>query len=70
MIRYVRRPHAWVERDSDDVWMPWEEGQRHSMTVSEPEAASQFSGIYDADGTPLYRQESTRPIGFLKQWDD
>lgn len=70
MTRYVRRPRAWVERDSDDVWMPYEPPARQSMTVTEQEPLSQFSGVYDADGAPLFRQESTRPIDFLKRWED
>lgn len=61
---YVRRPKGYVWRDSDDVWLGGHDGGRESVTVCEQEPEDGFSGLYDADGVPLYRQRR-RPIGFL-----
>lgn len=61
-MKYVRiRPRAdW------DSWIEDYQSPHMATTVHEGDKQT-FSGLYDSDGTPLYRDE-TRPIGFLHEY--
>jgi hypothetical protein len=57
-----RTKPVYVERNNW-IFGP-DEGQPSSMTVM-AEDADLFTGLYDADGTPLYRPK--RSIGFIRE---
>lgn len=64
MTRYVTRrpaPRAWC--DTDDLWTPWDDSAP-SVTVYEREDKTPFTGLYDASGDPLHRDERN-PVGFI-----
>lgn len=41
----------------------------HAITVFEPDATPQKTGLLDKDGTPIYRVDELDPIGFLRKID-
>lgn len=47
-------------RDSDDIWQPVY-GNHRSIDAIE-RVASNFTGLYNANGEPIYRERT--PIGF------
>lgn len=60
-MRYVR-----IKPRAEWVWIDDYQSPHMATTVHESEK-QKFSGLYDSDGTPLYRNE-TRPIGFLHEY--
>ena len=44
----------------------WYQTESLKMTVVEDEEAPRYTGLLDANGTPLYRTRTREPIGFAR----
>ena len=59
-IPLIKPPRAWVSSTHTPEMLP-------TMTVHVAPDAPEATGLYDANGTPLYRTQHRNPIGFVKE---